>query len=207
MAFINLGIDQEEIGNLTRRLDGCREKIPEALKNAVNDTARDAKKDLANKAAETYAVKKANFKRAIKQENATKSSPLATLVITGKANALTDFRYSTNRGEKSAKGKLLKARSLKDLTEKRRRLKAFVVKFKSGHVAVVRREPSESYTRGLEERQRKKLDTAKLREYLAPPIPRMIGNKDKVYGVVEPKMQENLRRNMEKQVEKILRER
>ena len=202
-GLIQFEVNQVQLQRIELKLKNCREKAPLVLKNAVNATARDAKKDLANKAKETYAVKAPRFKKAIAQKNATKAKPVAVLKITGKANALSDFKYKPHGDGSSAKGKLYKASSLKDLSLNSR-LKAFVVTFKSGHVAVVRRDPPNRYTNGLEERKRTGGDRTKIMEFYSPSIPRMIGNEAKVYGVIRPNIQENLQKNIQKQIDKIL---
>ena len=82
-GLIDFEVDQTQLARIELKLKNCKEKAPLALKNAVNATARDAKKDLAAKAKETYAVKAPRFKKAIAQKNATKTKPVAILKITG----------------------------------------------------------------------------------------------------------------------------
>lgn len=186
-GLIEFEVDSTQLELIKLKLGNCKSKAPQALKNAVNATARDAKTDLANKAKETYAVKSPNFKKAITQKNATKSRPTATLKITGTVNELADFKYKKNDGASAARGKVLKTSSLKEL--QKGNLKAFITKFKSGHVAVVQRETSASLP---------------IKKLLSPSIPKIIGNEAKVYGVVKPNIQENLQKNIQKQVDKIL---
>ena len=162
-------------------------KEPQALKNAVNATARDAKKELADKAKETYAVKSPRFKKAIAQKNATASNPTATLKITGAVNELADFKYKDNTSTDAARGKVLKASGLKSL--QKGNLKAFITKFGSGHVSVV---------------QRKGTSRLPLKKLLSPSIPTMVGNEAKVYGIVKPNIEKNLQKNIQKQIDKIL---
>lgn len=186
-GLIEFEVDQTQLQRIELKLKNCKEKAPVALKNAVNATARDAKKDLANKAKETYAVKAPRFKKAIAQKNATKSKPTAVLKITGAVNELADFKYKPNEQANAARGKVLKSGSLKTL--QKGDLKAFITKFGSGHVSVVQRKTSA------------RLPVKKL---LSPSIPTMIGNEAKVYGVVKPNIQKNLQKNIQKQIDKIL---
>lgn len=199
-GLVEFEVDATQLQRIELKLKDMKSKAPQALKNAVNATARDAKKDLANKAKETYAVKSPRFQKAISQKNATAAKPTATLTITGKANSLSDFKYKSNSGVSGARGKLYKASSLKSLDASG--LKAFVAKFTSGHVAVVRRDPPNKYKHIAE---RKPIgDATKLKEFYSPSIPRMIGNEAKVYGIVKPNIQENLQKNIHKQIDKIL---
>lgn len=56
-GMIEFKVDQTQLQRIELKLKDMKAKAPQALKNAVNATARDAKKDLADKAKETYAVK------------------------------------------------------------------------------------------------------------------------------------------------------
>ena len=136
-GMIEFEVDQTQLQRIELKLKDMKAKAPQALKNAVNATARDAKKDLADKAKETYAVKSPRFKKAIAQKNATASNPTATLKITGAVNELADFKYKDNTSTDAARGKVLKASGLKSL--QKGNLKAFITKFGSGHVSVVQR--------------------------------------------------------------------
>lgn len=199
-GLIEFEADSTQLQRIEFKLKNMKNKAPQVLKSAVNATAKAAKKDLANKAKETYAVKSPRFQKAIDMKNATTAKPAAILFITGEANTLSDFKYKKNSGAAGAKGKLYKSGSLKSLNAGR--LKAFITKFKSGHVAVVRRDPPNKY-KDIE--ARKKIgDTTKLKEFFSPSIPRMIGNEAKVYGIIKPNIQSNLQRNIQKQIDKIL---
>ena len=186
-GMIEFEVDQTQLQRIELKLKDMKAKAPQALKNAVNATARDAKKDLADKAKETYAVKSPRFKKAIAQKNATASNPTATLKITGAVNELADFKYKDNTSTDAARGKVLKASGLKSL--QKGNLKAFITKFGSGHVSVV---------------QRKGTSRLPLKKLLSPSIPTMVGNEAKVYGIVKPNIEKNLQKNIQKQIDKIL---
>ena len=53
-GMIEFEVDQTQLQRIELKLKDMKAKAPQALKNAVNATARDAKKDLADKAKETY---------------------------------------------------------------------------------------------------------------------------------------------------------
>ena len=82
-GMIEFEVDQTQLQRIELKLKDMKAKAPQALKNAVNATARDAKKDLAKKAQETYAVKQGRFTKAMKTQNATESSLTATINVTG----------------------------------------------------------------------------------------------------------------------------
>lgn len=186
-GLIEFEVDSTQLQRIELKLKDMKSKAPQALKNAVNATARDAKKDLANKAKETYAVKSPRFQKAINMKNATAAKPTATLKITGAVNELADFKFKSNEGVNAARGKVLKSSALKTL--EKGNLKAFITKFGSGHTSVV---------------QRKGASRLPLRKLLSPSIPTMIGNEEKVYGIVRPNIEDNLQKNIQKQIDKIL---
>lgn len=186
-GLIEFEVDQTQLQRIELKLKDMKAKAPQALKNAVNATARDAKKDLANKAKETYAVKSPRFQKAIAMKNATAAKPTATLKITGAVNELADFKFKANEGTNAARGKVLKSSGLKTL--QKGNLKAFIAKFGSGHTSVV---------------QRKGASRLPLKKLLSPSIPTMVGNEAKVYGIVRPNIEDNLQKNIQKQIDKIL---
>ena len=55
-GMIEFEVDQTQLQRIELKLKDMKAKAPQALKNAVNATARDAKKDLADKAKETYCL-------------------------------------------------------------------------------------------------------------------------------------------------------
>lgn len=186
-GLIEFEVDSTQLQRIELKLKDMKSKAPQALKNAVNATAKDAKKDLANKAKETYAVKSPRFQKAIGMKNATAAKPTATLKITGAVNELADFKFKSNEGVNAARGKVLKSSALKTL--EKGNLKAFITKFGSGHTSVV---------------QRKGASRLPLKKLLSPSIPTMIGNEAKVYGIVRPNIEDNLQKNIQKQIDKIL---
>ena len=85
------------------------------------------------------------------------------------------------------KAKVLKAGGMKSL--EKGDLKAFITKFSSKHLAVVQRRGKKRFP---------------IKTLSANSIPIMLGNKQRVYGIVEPNIKKNLKVNVEKQVKKVL---
>lgn len=186
-GMITFEVNKTQLEQIEIKLGNMKSQAPKVLMKAINATAKDAKTDLANKAKETYAVKSPQFKRAIAQKNANTSSLTATLKITGAVNELADFKYKANSGASAARGKVLKSSALKPL--EKGNIKAFIVKFQSGHVSVAQREGTSRLP---------------IKKLLSPSIPTMIGNEAKVYGIVKPDIEANLQKNIQKQIDKIL---
>lgn len=183
------------------------------LKNAVNKTARQAKTDLALKAQETYAVKKSRFTKAMATKNATVSRPEAIIKVTGEQLELKDFKTSpaTYRNGKNrpstTKAKVLLSSSMKPL-ERGNKVKAFISKFESGHVTVVQREPGKRYKPDNAAKRIKKygkgIDLTKLKVLLSNSVPKMVGSKKHVFGVVEPHIYSNLMDNIQNEIRRVL---
>ena len=191
--MIEISYDRNMLEQVERRLGRMKSEAPKALKNAINQTAKQARKDLATEAQKTYTVKTGRFNKAMRIKNATPSRLEATIKATGKVMGLKDFKVSPakiqtgkNRPE-VVKAKVLKSRSMKPL--KMGKLKAFVTKFSSGHVAVV---------------QRRGEERTPIKTFSTNSIPVMLKNERRVYGVVKPHIMQNLKQNVEIQVRKIL---
>lgn len=165
------------------------------MKRAINETAKQARKQLATEAQKKYVMKTGRFNKAMTLRNATNSSMEAIIGSTGGVTELKDFKVSPakpatgNSRPSVVKGKGLKANSMKKL--QKGDLKAFVTKFKSGHVSVVQR------------RGDKRLP---LKIFYSTSIPKMLGNENTVYGIVEPDIQKNLQKNLEKYISQALGE-
>ena len=191
--MIEINYDENMLAQVERKLGQMKSEAPKALKNAINQTAKQARKDLATEAQKTYTVKAGRFNKAMKIKNATPTRLEATIRATGKVMGLKDFKVSPakiqtgkNRPE-VVKAKVLKSRSMKSL--EMGKLKAFVTKFSSGHVAVV---------------QRRGEERTPIKTFSANSIPVMLKNERRVYGVVKPHIMQNLKQNVEIQVRKIL---
>ena len=91
------------------------------MKRALNDTANKARTMLADKARETYAVKKSGFKRNARLKRASGGNLAAYILVSGKANELKDFRvnpasYATGAARPAVyRAKVLQAGGLKAL--------------------------------------------------------------------------------------------
>ena len=85
------------------------------------------------------------------------------------------------------KAKVLKASGMKAL--QKGDIKAFVVRFKSGHVDVA---------------QRQGPPRLPIKTLYSNSIPKMLGNEKRVFKVVKPNINKNLQENIDKQVRKIL---
>ncbi len=191
--MIEISYDSNMLAEIEKKLGDMRNEAPKVLKNAINQTAKQARKELATEAQKKYVVKSGRFNKAMKIKKATARNFAAIIKTTGKAMGLKDFKVSPatmqtgNNRPPILKAKVLKAGGMKSL--EKGDLKAFITKFSSKHLAVVQRRGKKRFP---------------IKTLSANSIPIMLGNKQRVYGIVEPNIKKNLKVNVEKQVKKVL---
>lgn len=154
----DLTIEVDGLDEVARELGGLYRKTPAAAKTAINATARAARKLMLAKAKARYAVNakgEARLKELKQRQKATNRSLTAELHIRSLRNDLgyfdtrpavpTHFTGGAWRhGPDAFQGRVLRESGLKRLDAPRddygREVsKGFLVKFKSGHVGMVRR--------------------------------------------------------------------
>lgn len=200
---------------IEKKLKNLKSQAPSVLAKALNQTAKNARKELQTKAKEEYTVKAGKFNKAMKINNAKKSRLTAVITSEGKPLQLSKFKTRFNKGD-AAEAKGLKKHKLKPFVlggadNEGKDLKGFIAKFSSGHIALVQRVPGK-YMKGKEpgtigegkrKRVRKKGVQA-IKEFYSVSIPKMIGSEENVYGVVEPNIESNLKKNIDLQIAKLL---
>jgi len=193
-GMITFEYDQRLLKTIEDALGDLRGESSKVLKNAVNRTAKQAKEKLAEQAKETYVVKKTRFTKAMATKNATTAKPEATINITGAQLELKDFKvspatYKPKNRPSATKAKVLLSSSMKPLEAGS---KAFLAKFANGHVSVVQRKTRKRYP---------------LKKLLSNSIPTMVGSQERVYGIVEPDIYDDLMANIKAEIGKVLSKR
>lgn len=149
----SMTITLEGMEDVADALGTLRGKTPAAAKAAINATARQARKVMIAKAKARYAVNAAGQRRLkdLKQRRkATNTSLSAELHVATLRNDLGYFKTSPpvpthftggawRKGPDVWRGKVLRSESMKPLPGKGNKAKAFLAKFKSGHVGMVQR--------------------------------------------------------------------
>lgn len=184
--MIEFEFDQNTLAKIEKKLGSLKSEAPRALKNALNATARQARKDLATEARKTYTVKIGGFNSQMKIKNASTGNLVAIIKSRGANLELKKFSVYGGR-----KGALLSTLINRNNGRKTFRNDAFVnnISKGGGHVAAAYRQT------------RARLPIQKI---YSLSVPSMIGNERDVYGVVEPNIMSNLQDNIDKQVSKIL---
>jgi len=200
---MEITLSAEEIDEIINGLmDDMPKKIPSVIKAAVNQTAKNTKKSLVPLAKEKYAVKAGRLKKDIKMKNATVRELEAIIESSGHMLGLIDFKvnpgkaYTGDERPNSIKAKVIKANAQKEMVQKdgngNATNKAFVVKFASGRLAVVERDP---------EKVARNTGREALKVLYSPSVTQLLGNKETLKNKIEPQVKESLRRYIFEQMD------
>lgn len=198
--------DSDIMAQIEKKLGALSSEKYKVLKNAINATARQAKKDIAEKAQEEYTAKKGAISKVSKLKNATASNPDATITVTGKTMELK--KYKTRNPKSGSQAQILASGGMKPIQSKKgTKAKAFLATFASGHTAIVQRQDGKTYTgQGAAKRKAKwgsGADMTAIKSLLSISYPKMVGG-EKVYGELAPEIYENLMENVQKEIRKVL---
>lgn len=146
-------VEMDSLKEIEAALGMARDKSKLVLKAAINDTAKQTEKGMVEETNEKYHFK---GKGAIRKSNSIKKAKTSTLMATieaaGRASNLLDLHVLPRKYYPGGRGapRQVKANVLRGTSPKRMALynnsakdlyKAFVVKFKNGHLALVERVP------------------------------------------------------------------
>lgn len=184
--MIEFEFDQRTVQQVEKKLGDMKSKTPKVIKDALNRTAKQARTDLRRKAQETYTVKAGKFNRGMTIQNATTGNLTAIIKSTGAPMPITSYRTSMAK-RAGGKAQILTAGGLKTL--QKGNIKAFKSTVGAGHDGMF---------------QRKGKERLPIKQLYSNSVPVMIGNEKRVYGVVEPKIKQNLEKNIEGQIRRVL---
>lgn len=213
MLVVKVDTNEDRICSVLNALGSDSGRV---LKNAINRTARKARKTTAKEASKRYDYQeKANFINELKLRTAKKvayGDMMAEISAKGPATEIKQFtvdNMTVARGKNrpdAINGKVMTASGMTEL--KNMGIKAFVAKFrKNNHISVVVRDP-------LTEKQKReghhggesyKYASYRLKKLLSPSVPQMLGNKEAINEVVEPEIQDLLVKNVERQFAMIMK--
>lgn len=202
-----------------QRLGALQELAKPAIRDSVNDTAKTARTRLDDKVKEVYAIKKSGFNKAVKIRRATnktltahitgiaKKTPLAS--FTYRKNTLGDGKYYvpvlkktlTGSGGKAVTAKVKNKSPVIEL-KSLGGAKAFIAKVRKfkGRDSKGKYVQDETKTKtGIFQRT----ESGKIRQLYGPSVSEMIKDID-VYGTVEPYIKEDLKNNLDRQIERRL---
>ena len=206
--MIYFEVDTEDLSHAIRDLNIPKGKLNSILKTAVNRTARQVKTWLPEEAEDRYHIKRmGQVKKGLKMTGAKVSNPVAHIISSGHANDLYDFnvtsrRYSpSNRPPAGHKANVLRVNSPVSLMLKPNangdKYRAFVVKYKSKHVAIAQRVPGSK----MKDNNKKEA----IRNLYSISTPAMLGYEKGVMAKVSPKTEALLASEVAKGIERYLK--
>lgn len=201
---VQFEFDQASVQAIEKRLGKMKSQAPRALKNALNATAKDARKDLAHKAQETYAVKMGGFTSSMKLTPANTGNLEAVIKTRGEH---LEFKYFSVQGGRGPNGSPLTVTINKKHGGRKRIERGF-----KNNIAAAGQTRSKATAKGAKgskvvaNRAAQRLGSSrlKIKKLFSVSVPQMIGNERDVYGIVEPNIKSNLQKNVDNQVSRIL---
>ena len=115
--LIKIEVNESDIKWAQKKLKGMETKAPRVLKNAINHTAKKARKSLMEGAQRRYTVKNAGFNSRIKIYKATNTKLSAS--VYARDRTLTLPRFHTTSPKSGVKSEVLKGSGLKEVVSRR----------------------------------------------------------------------------------------
>lgn len=142
--LIKIEVNESDIKWAQKKLKGMETKAQRVLKNAINHTAKQARKSLMQGAQGRYAVKNAGFNSRIKIYNATNTNLSAS--VYARDRTLTLPRFHTTSPKSGVKSEVLKGSGLKEvISRKNGEIRAFRAKGGKAAGLIVQRRTEAKY--------------------------------------------------------------
>lgn len=200
--MIHFMVDMQDLTRIESALGMMKDKTKYVLRAALNATAKQTVTLLTEEANREYYISKEKVKKTLSTKKATVGTLTALVTSAEPVNELYDFKVSPKtyvRGggvARGYKGNVRRDRNAKKLIlkpgAKGDQYKAFVVKYRSGHITVGQRVPGKQ--------MKSNPDKEFVKTLLSPSTPNMLGYEKGVYGVVEPQIYDMLQKNIQEQI-------
>lgn len=174
--MITFELDKASLEYVQKRLGSMQKKAPIVISRALNKTAVSARQRLATRAQEAYTVKSGGFKSDMKIKRATSGNLVAEIKSKGKPLKITKFKYSAPSSGAKA-----------DITKSG--LKALIM----GNIKAFKGKNGLIWQRRSEARM-------PIKALSSNSVPAMIGSEKRVYGVVKPHIESDLKKYVEAQI-------
>lgn len=204
--MVHFLVNMQDLTRIEAALGVMKDKTRYVMRAAINATAKQTIMLLSDEANREYYISKAKVKKTLSVKSATVRDLTAIVTSQDPVNELYDFRVIPRtyvRGGGVPGGYKGNVRRDKDAAQLELRpgaagdqYKAFVVKYRSGHVTVGQRVPGKQ--------MKSKPDKEFVKTLLSPSTPNMLGYEKGVYGMVEPQMYDMLQKNIQEQIQRFL---
>lgn len=204
--MVHFQVDVQDLTQIESALGRMKDKTKYVLRAAINATAKQTVALLTEEANREYYISKAKVRKTLSVRNATVATLAATVTSAESVNELYDFKVSPRTYVRGGgvvggyKGNVRRDRAAANLVLRPGaggdQYKAFIVKYRSGHVTVGQRVPGK--------RMKSNPDKEFVKSLLSPATPNMLGYEEGVYGVVEPQMYDMLQQSIQEQIQRFL---
>ena len=193
--MIRIEVDQESLRYVQNRLGVMRNKAPQVIASALNDTARSGRQKLTTGVRAGYIVKSGAAKSNMKIRRATYGRLQATITAQGSPIKLEKFKATAPWS--GAKGQVLKSSGLKALVNSQG-IKAFAAGMSKGHPGIVHN--------GIYQRRGK--SRLPIKSFYGPSSAKMV---EKTYDgeggagrAIKPEIEKDLQKNIDRQIKRLV---
>lgn len=179
MSTISVKIDDAKV---KKKLGDLKDKSPRVAAKALNKTAKDARKKLADKARDAYTVKTGKFNASMRIKSATAGNLDAIIRSTGSPLTLTSFSHRGGGKGAAASAQVVKGSGFKALN------KGGIKAWKGMNGLIWQRQGAARLP---------------IKALKSNSIPVMIGSEKHVYGIIKPDIQSDLNKNIEAEIKKL----
>lgn len=201
---VSFDADKAALDKITKEIGDIAYKAPTILKDAANATGKEAVRAIKEGLAKRYDFTGEDRpENSLKRKSATYANPRTIISASGPMHGIEDFRAgpfrltSKRRSRPVIRGRVLRSSGIRTLRKYGNN--AFVVRFDSGHMAVVVRNPQKRYEnqQKLAKRAQAGLDTSKIEVIDSPNAASMAG---KAFEERQDDIGEMLQKNMAKYI-------
>lgn len=201
--MINFRVDMEDLAEIISSLGKTKNKSKIVLRDAINNTAKHLRRRLPEAAGDRYNIKRVSrLRKGIDVKKARVGDLVAIVSSRGRPNDLYDFRVAPraynprNRPRLGHRVNVVRGNKedylMRRPSSTRDKYRAFVVKFKSGHISVAQRVPGT--------RMRSNAMKEQIKNIYSPSTPSMLGYELGVYGKLGEETREVLNQEIRKQI-------
>ena len=209
--MISVYVSMDSLKEVEAGLNMTKDKSKLVLRTAINETAKETMRLLVDETSERYYIKKKDVRKTAKLQKATTGFMMAFAQFRGPIGELYDFRvlpraYNPKARPKAGhKGNVDRENAPKYLRRmpnatrrngKKDQYKAFVVRYRSGHITVAQRIPGKP--------MKSKPWKEAIKTLYAPSVANLMGWEKGVYAKYEDEISAMLAENIRKTAERML---
>lgn len=217
--MIHFDVNMDDLLKIENELGMLKDKSKHVLRTAINNTAKQTVVLLVDEARKEYIIRKpTGVRKTMTIKKATIGKLYAVVRSNGKTSELYDFQVKPRAYRPNARprtghaGRVVLANDAKQLefgsitktgpfTNRNDPHRAFVVKYASGHISVAQRVPGSKRKTPRADHPEGEEAIKNLRSLS---VPKMLGNEQRVFGIVKPQIYELLQQNIQTQLERYL---